>query len=455
MKKTVSFIIALTLIFIMLPIGVYADEMEAKTSGPSSIRKGDTLTVSLTVSGSNLVNALCKVYYDPDVLTYKSIKGAASGWEFDESAVTDVPASERPEADLSKSLNVIGETDDNAISSKTELFRISFTVKASEGESIGIRFMLDASDGDNDYSASASYSQTVSRPYSSDSSLSSLSVEGYELSESFDPEKTVYTLNSEVEYTTSRITVNAKASDGGAKVEVSGNRLSVGENTIYIKVTAEDGKTSSTYRIELTMKQDPNYVMSSDARLDSIDAGKGLISPAFSPDRCDYIVYLPFEESAIELSGTPKDKKASCESVTSELIVGENVLTLVCTAEDGSTLEYVITVVRMEEYGATGEDTSFDTDTSDQTGDGTATEEGTDSETVGGTEPDTTDQDGTDEPSSPSESTADTESGESTDKATENNEGIYRPVPLWMVAIVAIVGLLVGVLGTCMVFKLK
>ena len=452
MKKLLSVIIVVLMVTILLCPAVYADEIQAGVSGPSAIRAGDTVTLSVSLTGTGLVNSLATVSYDPDLLTFKSISTVASGWEFDNSQPTDVESGDG----LTKSVRIIGETDNKPVNSKTEMLKISFTLSksAETGASVKINFAIDASDGETDYSTTASYTKAVSAPYSTDSTLKSLSIEGYEFNEEFSPSRTSYTVKGEVEYTTSKITVNAKTNDSGAKTEISGTRLSVGANTVYVKVTAEDGSTSTTYKITLTMKQDPNYVKSSDSSLGALNVSQGLLSPRFSSDVTNYAVYLPYEEERVTISGEPNSVKASCDDITSALHVGENLLVIVCTAEDGSTTEYTVTVYRMEKFGTEqetgeGDDTqeTADTDQTEDTGYVTSSPEST--ETADSTEAVSNDGDAT--TAEPSGSSSDTE--DITDDQTDS--GIHRPIPLWIVVVIAIACLILGSLGTFIVFKLK
>ena len=94
---------------------------------------------------------------------------------------------------------------------------------------------------------------TINAPYqaSANANLKSLSVGQGTLSPAFS--KTVYEYALSVGGGVERITVSASPEDAKASVKVSGNtNLKVGENTVTVKVTAEDGKTTKTYRITVT-----------------------------------------------------------------------------------------------------------------------------------------------------------------------------------------------------------
>ena len=84
--------------------------------------------------------------------------------------------------------------------------------------------------------------------------LSSLTVEQYSLEPEFSPDITEYslTVGGDVE----KLDIGAIAEDTNATIEITGNTgLLIGENTINVKVTAEDG-TVRTYTINVTKLAD-------------------------------------------------------------------------------------------------------------------------------------------------------------------------------------------------------
>ena len=85
--------------------------------------------------------------------------------------------------------------------------------------------------------------------------LSSLSVEGYELSPEFDKQTLEYTLNKKIKE--SEINIKAIADDSKATVTGTGNiKINKNQNKFRIDVTAESG-TVRTYIIKIT--QDDNF----------------------------------------------------------------------------------------------------------------------------------------------------------------------------------------------------
>jgi len=96
-------------------------------------------------------------------------------------------------------------------------------------------------------------SVTIKAPasFSNDSRLSALSISQGGLTPAFSPDIMSYT--AKVSEDVTRIVVGANTRHQAAKLSISGNTdLSVGANTISIRVTAEDNKTVSTYVINVT-----------------------------------------------------------------------------------------------------------------------------------------------------------------------------------------------------------
>jgi hypothetical protein len=209
---------------------------------------------------------------------------------------------------------------------------------------------ISASDGQTDYYAdSASWSATIAAPLSGNAKLSSLSCSNASLSPAFSPDTTSY--SATVPYSVSSLSLSYKTQEGDARVSVSGNSLSVGSNAVTITVTAPNGATKK-YVIYVTRQQDPNYVPSSNALLRDLTVSVGRLSPSFSPDVKDYVVYVPFEVTAAEVDGVAQDGRArSVIGASAQLEPGDNALRVVCTAEDNATQGvYNVHFYRMPAY---------------------------------------------------------------------------------------------------------
>lgn len=86
---------------------------------------------------------------------------------------------------------------------------------------------------------------------------------------------------------------------------------------------------------------------SSDSTLKSLSVLEGVISPEFNKDVREYTLIVPNEIGEINVTAVPTDSKATA-TVTGnvELKEGENTVTVVVTAEDGSSSKYLIRVTR-------------------------------------------------------------------------------------------------------------
>lgn len=186
---------------------------------------------------------------------------------------------------------------------------------------------------------SSSYLTTEKPKESNEKNLESLTIEGdYELTPKFDKEVTEYnlTVGEDVE----ELKINAKAVDDSAKVEITGNdKLLVGENTIEIKVTAEDG-TVRIYKINVT-KGTPEKLAISQLTVEGYD-----LSPAFSSDIYEYTLDIPdLSVTSLNIDAKSNIDNAIIETTGNEgLKQGENIITILVKSQDGKeVLIYQIT----------------------------------------------------------------------------------------------------------------
>lgn len=89
----------------------------------------------------------------------------------------------------------------------------------------------------------------------------------------------------------------------------------------------------------------------SGSNLGSLVISAGTLSPEFSAATKDYTATVDYSCSSLAVTANPADSKASVTSVTGNdsLEVGENTVSVVVTAEDGSTSTYNIVVTRRAE----------------------------------------------------------------------------------------------------------
>ncbi|MBQ1848124.1 MAG: cadherin-like beta sandwich domain-containing protein [Clostridia bacterium] len=458
--KIVSSII-LTGIFVCLLSALSSAELKASFSlkGPTTVRAGDTVTIQIKADGEGILGIRAEITYDKNQLIYSTSSGVLSKWKVEiteENGKLSIWAEENN--DFKSPIN-------SSVTLVKLNFKASEKLKTDDKISVKLKVLEASSTEDSIENLSASYSVNVSRPLSDNCDLASLSVEGYTVSPQFSASVTDYEIEGEVAYTSAPLKINAKAKDGEADVEISGSRLSVGENTIRIKVTAEDGVTVKTYRIKAVMAQDPDYVLSSDSTLSQINVSEGRLSPAFSPSVHNYIVYVPYEITSVTVTSSATDSRAvPPETVEAELLPDDNEIRLVCTAEDGTESIYTVHVMRMPDYSAadtdtgTGTDTGTDTEEYTDTGSDTETEtedtaantfsETTDTETVKGDE--TAEVTTSEEPSAKD---PDTEPEESDTDIKEPGDNKNRMFPLWALFVAAAAGLVLGGAVSILVFN--
>ncbi len=190
----------------------------------------------------------------------------------------------------------------------------------------------------------SSYLTTEKPEESNEKDLKSLTVDSYKLSPEFSKDVTEYSLT--VGGDIDSIKINAEATDSKAKVEITGNdNLLMGENTVEIKVTAEDG-TVKTYKINVTKGE------AATIGLEELTIEGYTLNPAFSSDVYEYTL----EINDTSVTSLPINAKASTEGANVEiigneqLIIGENIITiLVRSNEETATYQIKVNITEKTE----------------------------------------------------------------------------------------------------------
>ena len=163
----------------------------------------------------------------------------------------------------------------------------------------------------------------------SDKALKTLEVTPEGLDPEFDPETTSYTLNvgADVE----KLEIKAAPNDEKATVEITGNEsLVAGDNAVKITVTAQDG-TTRIYTINVKKGEATTLGLS------SLKINGYTLSPKFSSNVYEYkINVLDPNITNLDISAVANDENAKVEITgNTNLIKGENVITITVTSEDG------------------------------------------------------------------------------------------------------------------------
>lgn len=194
------------------------------------------------------------------------------------------------------------------------------------------------------------WEQTSVRHISSENHLSTLKITDAVLSPEFSPYKQSYT--AKVSYHIASIDVTATAMDPYAQVKIDSPELKPNAVTdVTVTVTAEDG-VERVYTIAVTREEDPNRPLSSECSLSEIVVDGFMISPEFKPSTTEYVLWLPYEVSSVEIHAVPKDHRAAVtvEGNTRFKAGKDNPIGITCTAEDGTEKVYTIIAKRAEEY---------------------------------------------------------------------------------------------------------
>ena len=130
-----------------------------------------------------------------------------------------------------------------------------------------------------------------------------------------------------------KLDVTALPEDNKAVVQIDGNvNLKEGENTVTIKVTAEDKKTINIYTLLVTKSNNPEK---SNAYLQNILIEDMTITPEFSKEIFEYMLSNTKLDS-LKILAFPENENAKVDIIGNEnLVVGENNIKIIVTSENG------------------------------------------------------------------------------------------------------------------------
>lgn len=347
MKRVLYMALAIVLCLCLLVTPTLATTASASLTGPGTVRSGDTITLTFNLNGSGIYGASGTLEYDSGVLELKGTEQKINdGWAVEFNGNNFVAY----DNNLAKPIN-----------KNTALFAVTFKVKSNvaTGATIKVSYKdVTASDGSADTNVgTVSYTATIAAPMSGENSLKSLTVSNATIDPSFSSNTTSYT--AEVPFEVSKLDVKAETTDAKAKVKIDSPTLTPnGTTQVTVTVTAENG-SKKTYTIAVKRAQDPNYVASSNNDLASIVVDGFLLSPVFSADNTNYVVWLPYETESVTVSGAPADSKASVAVEGGvDLKAGQdNEIKVICTAEDGTQKVYTVIAKRAAAHDGSVEPT--------------------------------------------------------------------------------------------------
>ena len=253
MKKIKNIILTLLIVFsLTFTINVHAQQSYTMSiDSPSTAAKGSNITLTFYAKNiSSIKNGFSgysgTINYDSTRLEFVSITSSISGWNIYKS---------NPE----NKITFLGYDDEPPANTKTsdvEIFKVVFKVKSIDLANTKIEVTNikgSTSSGESLNASPVTKTITIkenSVTKSNNANLSGLSVNGYNITPTFNPNTTSYKLT--VPNNVKDLSVNATAQDSKANISISGaSSLSVGKNNVIVEVKAENG-TKKTYIIEVT-----------------------------------------------------------------------------------------------------------------------------------------------------------------------------------------------------------
>ncbi len=201
-------------------------------------------------------------------------------------------------------------------------------------------------DGQEQNLGALRWEKTVDQQVRTDNYLASLQISHGVLSPAFSPAVENYTVT--VPYSVAAVDIAAAAQDPYAKIEINNSELTPNSVTqISITVTAQNG-VSRVYTLAVTREEDPNRPVSTESRLADIVVRGFLLSPEFRPELTEYVLWLPYEVTSVDIGGIPKDTRATVAVEGNQRLQPgkDNPITLTCTAEDGTKTVYRVIAKR-------------------------------------------------------------------------------------------------------------
>ena len=188
------------------------------------------------------------------------------------------------------------------------------------------------------------YYVTVIRALNSNVKLDDLKVNG-ETIDGFDPDEPAYNYGTVGNDVTSLNIVGYPVADNAtAETSENAGNLQVGENTITITVTAQNGD-KGYYTVTVTREGSSNNY------LDSLEVEGYDLDKDFDKDIEDYSITVPHDVDSVTVNAVAEDNENATVTIegNDNLQPGENTITITVKAENGDEKTYTITVTKEEE----------------------------------------------------------------------------------------------------------
>ena len=223
----------------------------------SSVSVGNSVTATISVSGSDISAYTIYVSYNSSVLQYNSASGSA----IVNGGGGTVTASGTSAGSFSISFTAIANGSGSITTSGSDVYDINGNAIAISHAGATVTVATASSDDPTtadstteDGKTTETTETTEEDERSADCDLSSLQVSPGSLSPAFSADRTSYSLQVDEDVTS--IVVSAAAADSKATTDVSGaNAIQKGKNTVRVTVTAENGAVK-VYTISVQAGED-------------------------------------------------------------------------------------------------------------------------------------------------------------------------------------------------------
>lgn len=314
MKKILFVLVVSIFAILLMTIKSDAASLSISTS-KSSVAPGGTFTVTVTVSGGagNITTSVSNgsggktEFLDNGSYSFTCTAGNSGSVTISASGVVGDYATEK---------------DQNKSASRT----VQIVTSNAGGSSNNNK----PSGGGNTSKPNNNTTTPTEKEKSKDSTLSALTVKEGTFTPEFKKDVKEYALT--IPYETSEVNVTATPTDSKATVAVEGNKdLKEGENTVTVKVTAEDG-SASNYVIKVTRKRVPLALKLLVVKYENQE-GELIelpLTPAFSFDKLEYTLEdLEHWVGKLSIEAIPNIDGATVDIQGADnLQTGENTITI-------------------------------------------------------------------------------------------------------------------------------
>lgn len=232
MKRIINIVTLFILSFVLFTNSVFAYGYDLSITS-NTVTVGNSVTLNIKVS-----DAAGKFTISSSNSQVVSISSSSSWIDNTTQSIT-LKANKEGSATITVTASDVTSYDGKAITGSKS---VTITAKAKQ-----------VVNNNNSGGNNNNYTPAKSTPKSSNNFLTSLTVDGLKLNETFDKETLEYTLTVPAE--TEKIKINAQVSDSSAKVTGTGEvKVSTGLNKLEIIVTAENG-SKRTYKLNATVEE--------------------------------------------------------------------------------------------------------------------------------------------------------------------------------------------------------